>query len=492
MAASVELRPSPAGAAPGWDPPGAAYPRHPRQLAIENAFGGLLRAAEMGVVVVGILLFSTAFATLLPDADADPYSGGDLILRALYSTIYVLVLPSAVVHWREVAVSAWRGKWAVGVAMLALLSVQWSGAPDWTMRRAVALLMTTLFGVYLAGRFEPRMLLKLIACALGIAAVASVVTAVAFPSAGVESEIHVGAWRGVYPQKNNLGQVMVLGTIVFMLLRHSDRWRRVALAGAVLCAALVLLSTSKTALSILLVSGILAVLYRSLRWHFTLFVPFLIAVVLISGSAVLWLLARSEDLLVAMGKDPTLTGRTPMWDVVLDMIARRPLLGYGYSAFWLKTPDSPAAAVRAVLQWNTPHAHNGYLDLALQLGLIGLGFFAVAVLVGFARSIVALRATPSSVGLWPILYISYLLLYNVTESGLAIQNNLYWALFVASVSSPLLYRKGRDSLPAEQPPRSPPHGSHPRRLAASNAAAAGRSLYDALQPAAGGDTDGAR
>jgi exopolysaccharide production protein ExoQ len=431
-----------------------AWPRHPRQLALEHAAGKLFQKWEAGVAIIGLFLLTRAFSSLMTGGETNP-NGESAVLRTVYTSVYVLILPAVLLHRRAVLAVGIRHTWTLALVALGLLSAQWSAAPDLTLRRSIAWTLTTLFGVYLAARYDMRTQLKLLAAALGSAAVLSTAFAVAVPSVGVESEIHVGAWRGIYPQKNNLGQSMVLSTMTFLLLAPClTRRRWIAWAGAGLSAALVLLSTSKTALAILLTLGLLAVLFRSLRWRYTLFVPFLSACVLVGGSVALLLVSQSDRILVAMGKDPTLTGRTPMWDIVLEMILRRPWLGYGHSSFWLDGSDSPAAEVQAFLQWETPHAHNGYLDLGLELGLVGLSIFLIGFAGAFVKSVAALRAVRTADALWPIMYLSFILLYNVTESGLAVRHSIYWVLYVATVCSWLLHRPEGDGSGTTELPHS--------------------------------------
>jgi O-antigen ligase len=446
---ATRLRPQPAFA--------PARPRHPRQAALHDAALAVFDRAEAAIVVAGFFLFSTAMSPILAGAESDP-TAENATLRTVYTSVYIVLFPWILVHWKEVLAAATHNVWTMALVGLGVVSTAWSVAPDVTQRRGVAWVLTTLFGVYLAARFDTRTLLKLLAAALGLAAVMSALFAIALPAYGVHSQLHAGAWRGVYPQKNTLGQVMVLGTVVFMVLRPSlGRWRWVGTCGAALCAALVLASTSKTALVILATMGALTVLFRSLRWHFTLAVPFMIGCVMVGGSMALWLAARAEGLLTAMGKDPTLTGRTPMWEVVWDMIMRRAALGYGYSAFWVSGPNSPAREVAQVLEWETPHAHNGFLDLGLQVGLIGVALFFVGFAVAAVRGVKLLRSTPDALGMWPILFLSFILLYNMTESGLGARHNLFWVLYAATVCSWTLRRPGTETRAVAQPGPPPVH-----------------------------------
>lgn len=428
--------------------PAAAEPRlsgmrsrHPRRVAMERLGASLLRRAESWIVVIGLVMFAGGFSDVLRRNWASTSADGEnVILRAIYSAVYLLILPSVILRWRSVLASARRHWWTVALVVLALLSTQWSAAPDWTFRRSVALLATTGFGVFIAARYDPRSMLRILGAAFGLALVLSIAFALVLPQYGIEqSSVHTGAWVGIFTQKNQLGQMMVLGAVVFALLRGSlERGRWLATTGAVLCIALVLLSTSKTALTVLITLGALTMLFRMLRWHYTIAVPFLIGGVLVGGGTALVLLANLERVLTLMGKDPSLTGRTPMWNAVVSALLERPWLGYGYSAFWLPWDNSPSAPVIQALQWETPNAHNGFLDLALQLGILGLALFLIGFALAAVRALQAVRATRTPDALWPILFLCYLLLYNTTESLLAVQHHVLWVLYVATACSAVL------------------------------------------------------
>jgi O-antigen ligase len=77
-----------------------------------------------------------------------------------------------------------------------------------------------------------------------------------------------------------------------------------------------------------------------------------------------------DSLLELMGKDPTLTGRTNIWAYVMPYIYQRPLLGWGYVAFF-STLNPAAWEVASALNWFAPEAHNGLLDILLSGGLVG-------------------------------------------------------------------------------------------------------------------------
>jgi O-antigen ligase len=82
----------------------------------------------------------------------------------------------------------------------------------------------------------------------------------------------------------------------------------------------------------------------------------------------------TDSLFAFMGKDSTLTGRTDIWGYVMPYVYQRPLLGWGYSAFF-STLNPAAWEVANALHWFAPEAHNGLLDILLSSGLVGAVWF---------------------------------------------------------------------------------------------------------------------
>lgn len=321
---------------------------------------------------------------------------------------------------------------------IALVSIFWSDQPLWTFISSILLLSTTLFGVYFSTRYSLNQQLFLLAWALGISAILSLIFALVVPSYGVmgmgytsnsQDLVHAGTWQGIYGHKNLFGLFMSLGTLVFFLLtKNSRKHRWVAWVGLCLCMSLLLLSNSKTALIVFLAIMALIPLYRALRWNHTFVLPFFIAVILIGGSIATLLLSNAEAILGAFGRDTTLTGRTLLWSTVLYKIWQRPWLGYGYGGFW-RGWEGESADIWKIVQWEVPHSHNGFLDLWLDLGLLGIAAFALSFVAVYLRAISWLRQTKTIEGLWPIAYLTFLLLVNLSESCL-LRLHFMWILYV--------------------------------------------------------------
>jgi O-antigen ligase len=132
-----------------------------------------------------------------------------------------------------------------------------------------------------------------------------------------------------------------------------------------------------------------------------------------------------------MGKDVTLTGRTGLWSVVVDSIAQRPWLGHGYNAFWLGW-EGESARVWAVLPWHAAHAHNGVLDLGLELGLVGIALFTSSLVLAATRATAVIRRTSTMYGLWPLAYVVFIVVVNFSESTILVRNSIFWMLYTVT------------------------------------------------------------
>jgi len=109
-----------------------------------------------------------------------------------------------------------------------------------------------------------------------------------------------------------------------------------------------------------------------------------------------------------LGRDATLTGRTETWAQLVPVVYSQPFLGSGFGSFWTDARRD---------FYEMSHGHNGYLDILLDLGAVGLVLCA-ALLLSCGRN---LHATLSEDYDWASLGICFLimaLVYNVSESAL--------------------------------------------------------------------------
>lgn len=391
------------------------------------------RKLEFGWHVGTFLLLMGAFVPLwrqMVRGEVDP-AVGDPVMRALLGVAY-LGAGLLIFHRRRALSAIFRSPWLWVFVGWAFLSVLWSGAPAISLRRAASALLATLYGLLLYLRYPFRSVLTMLGTALAIAVLSSMAAILFLPEWGLMGFPHPGAWQGVFFHKNALGRACVLGIAVFgPLASSSTHWKRWAWTGLTIAALVIIIgSQSATALvlaAILAMSGALLVLVRKLP-HMLKPVPIILALAI----ALVAMTVLPDFLLGLLGKDPTLTGRLPLWETVLQSIQEKPFLGYGYGAFW-RGWAGPSAQVWLVHLWEPPHAHNGYLDLWLELGLVGLvlglGLLAAMLVRGFLGSL-----TPSKreVHRFAYQFAFFFAAFNVVESVYlesGMLNAIYWIVF---------------------------------------------------------------
>jgi len=397
-----------------WRPLGAPPPK--------SAFEHL----EQGFVVIALILFSEAlFTHLFADPAAQEASR---VLRLVWPPLYAIAIMGVVLCAHRVWKVVLTSPMLLILPLIAIASATWSINPDVSFRRGIAILFTTLFGIYLAARFSPREALRMFAIAWLVIGLLSFFMGAALPSMGVMHEIHVGAWRGVFVEKNTLGGHMAKAAFLFAMLAWFDpSLRKLWLFGLLLAAALVLLSTSKTSLlGLLLGLGVVGigmfaqrgpVMTLSLVWLCVFFGVVIGAVVALAPEFAFGLI----------GREPTLTGRTDIWATLAQRISERPWLGYGYAAFW-GLDSLPAHFVRETLEWDVPTAHNGWLETCLSIGLVGLALFAVDLLQSIVRAL--RRAAIDPFALYATGFILQFVLFSISESTILQQNSISWVAYV--------------------------------------------------------------
>jgi O-antigen ligase len=398
----------------------------------------LLDLAERIFVVFSLLVFSGVLtcASLNNGAEGAQPAGVyntspmDRLVSIWLLGIYAVTIFLLLARFKSVIRPAMRDPFVWALAGLVAISFMWSDFPEISRKFGFTALETTLFGLYMASRFSLKEQVKLVAWALGIAAVFSLLYTLGRPGSGIENGTHTGAWRGPIIHKNLFARLMIPSALAPLLVALDTRgfYRYVVGAVSALAVGLIVLSTSRTALVIFLTLALLLPFYRALRLSDSLAIPFFITLILVGGSIGTWVASNWDNLLFGLGKDPTLSGRTYIWEAVMEKMADRPWLGYGYNAFWQEAGE--ADYVWRVIRFKVYQAHNGFLNVGVELGWLGLAFFVLSILFAFIRAIQWARLSKTYADLWPIIYVTFLLMYNYTETTVIEHNSIFWVLYV--------------------------------------------------------------
>jgi O-antigen ligase len=334
--------------------------------------------------------------------------------------------------------------------LLALMSVCWSDFPFVAFKRWFRDLGSYLVILVALSDRRPLEAVRAVLRRLSYLLVPlSILLIKYYPQMGKQYETWSGAnmYVGATTSKNMLGVVCLVSGLFFFWdtvtrwpERRERRTRRILLLNvAFLAMTLWLLKLSDSATSrVCLTLGCVIIAAAHTRWvkrhpaFLKALIPlcFCLYVVLAFGFNI------NGELAGAVGRDPTLTDRTKIWAALLSMHTN-PLIGTGYESFWL--------GPRLKWFWQTSglgrlnEAHNGYLQVYLNLGLVGV-FLLVGFLGASYRTISRRFATSSSLAIFALAVWSVLVFYNMTEA--AFGGGLLWMiLLMGAISLPSLAKQ---------------------------------------------------
>lgn len=291
--------------------------------------------------------------------------------------------------------------YAVGYIGWATASLLWSAWPQATAVTLLLLWITTVQGLFVGAVLTWRELVRAIASALKWVMALSIIFELwvsifvkapilpGFVVAKADDPIEYwsrnnlfdgGRIQGIMGNANLLGPVALLAIIVFAIRFAARAPRRGLLVGwIVLSAYLFYRAGSATAYAALagvaVVLATVLLMRRARRPGERTKYYIAYAVVAVGGGMALWFLR--DTIFSALGRSSDLTGRETIWAAVLERANERPVVGWGFSTPW--APWDPAFD-----GWIIDHgqsvmqAHNAWIDVYLQLGIIGLVLFSLA------------------------------------------------------------------------------------------------------------------
>lgn len=340
-----------------------------------------------------------------------------------------------------------------------LLSVAWSEYPFTALKRwsksigdivMVMLLITDAYPLFAVKRVFARVAIVLLSCSvLFIWFIPSIGT-------GYSPEDNVMMYFGVTTFKNLLGMIcMVFGlSSLWSFLgafdnRAMPNRTRHMIAHAVIVAmsvVLILRADSMTSLSCLFLAGAVMVLVSQ---------PWVVrrpgrALLVVGGAIGLPLFAlfinTMGTLVQSLGRNSTLTGRTSIWKAVLSMHTN-PFIGTGFESFWL---GSRLQAVWNMSVKGIQEAHNGFIELYLNLGWVGLFILGWLIVSGCRNGVIALRNDPND-GRLRLSYLTASLIFSLTEAGFHMLSPIWFAFLLAIAGNTAGLGPRVFSEPAENP-----------------------------------------
>jgi exopolysaccharide production protein ExoQ len=334
----------------------------------------------------------------------------------------------------------WRRNWLIVLfLLLAFVSVFWSVDPVVTMFRFWELALATLIGVYIGTRYHPIQLMEFLFWFGAILLIASVAMVFAAPKTGTMYwPPFDGAWRGLFWHRNHLGSMTALLSVVFLaraILAFGEKNGRGMLDVFFYLLSLIVLFFTKSATGyILLISLNILVaciwlwlkVYPRLRaWHYS-------SILGVFSLGLVLILSNLDVVFGLFNRDTTLTGRVGLWNYLLhDVVPRRLWWGHGFGAVW--TLDAFREDIRQHVGWASDPliADNGFLDILLHVGVVGLVIFMVILIILVVRSIRYAISKKRLSDFFPLLFVGYVLIANIPFSLFAETEVFVWFLLVA-------------------------------------------------------------
>jgi len=149
--------------------------------------------------------------------------------------------------------------------------------------------------------------------------------------------------------------------------------------------------------------------------------------------------------LEGMGRDSTLTGRTDIWRQIISM-GGNPIFGTGFESFWL---GDRVSRLWQVFDFHPTQAHNGYIEVYLELGWIGILLLAAIVVTGYRNAIAMFRWMPEA-GSIRLAFILVGLVYNFTEAGFRMMTFTWFFFLISTVVVPKAVEQASSSLPPDR------------------------------------------
>jgi exopolysaccharide production protein ExoQ len=394
---------------------------------------GHRRIFELLALGICAFVLTKALLSQVLDPGDNPTEGSatyQLVLSLCYLSVAWILAP----YYRETLYLLRRNWFLTALVLLALVSVSWSAIPALTLRRAIAVIGTTLFGIAMAVRFSPEEQLRLLSWLCRIIAVLSLACVIFLPSYGV-SATPEHQWQGIFVYKSALGFVMALSVLVEWQLPTSTSFSKTLNRLALLLSAVLLyFAGSVTPTVALLGSFFLVEIYKIAiqRLRMSQAITLLGMLLLLSAGLAMFL-GNTDRITNALGRSSNLTGRTEIWSGVAPDVLERPLLGYGYSGFVPEVSAGLAGVDRAV-GGAILYSHNGYLETLLNLGVVGLALTLVGLAAGVRRALYWSNYDRSSMSFWPLAFLLFFLLQNFAECTILVQGP-EWGICVAVVAS---------------------------------------------------------
>ena len=325
-----------------------------------------------------------------------------LSLQALISgnTILEKVLLRVAIYFAAFyALRKWFGNFSANIYELvrepfirlllawSFLSFSWSGTPLLCIQSNLAMLLEAALATHLAKKYSWKQLSEILRWTLLICCFISIIATMLHAKLpGSIGSVDTLNLEGE-AQNKGLASALSLNVGLWTLYSYSSKYRILSALAAVASFVVIFYINSVASIFTAIILVYLVVLLGILKRFNQRSHPLVVWFYLVLGIFLVLLIQNYvEAIFGAFNKSSNLTGRTDIWPAILSEIAKRPWTGYGYASYWQEWRGNNDPSISFTFP-HIRHAHNGFLELALQLGLVGVILYALFSLRGIALAI---------------------------------------------------------------------------------------------------------
>jgi exopolysaccharide production protein ExoQ len=343
----------------------------------------------------------------------------------------------------NLATFARNNRWLMAFFIYTLISIVWSDSPLTAFKRWIKILGHPIMTLVVLTEPYPVEAVKRLFKRLGFALIPlSICFIKYFPEwgRGYDQWTGEGFNSGVATSKNELGcTCLIFGMFFFWntlqaLKIQNRRARRNELILNIGLFALnwwLLMQASSATSFAMMILGIVAMWFIGLKFVNKRYVGAYLVTAVLIFAAMEPIFGIYANVVKGLGRNLTLTGRTDLWAAVLKL-QTNPLLGSGFESFWL---GSRLDALWKEFFWHPLQAHNGYIEIYLNLGLVGIMLF-IGQFVGTFLKIQRDLVQRFEFARLRLAFLLAIILYNYTEAAFATANFVWTMFFLIAVDYP--------------------------------------------------------
>jgi exopolysaccharide production protein ExoQ len=380
-----------------------------------------------------IFLFFLFFGTTLPFQESsrniEDIGTENPFKQIVFSSLYFVSLLGLLPKKTEAIWVFRKEKYLLLFLLWSLLTVFWSDFPLTSFKRWFQLAGVVIIFVSALVHFESENQAWSYVRAVLVAYISLSLLSIMLIPGAIQWEFP--AWRGLASHKNTLGQISLLSLTVWSVTAFEQDTGKKIFSLAFIGLSFILLAGSRSTTSILtccMLMILASILYLEKRFVRPVVGHSFSSLLIFSFFAYFFLLlfftpSSIDSLFELFGKDTSFTGRVDIWVSIFEEIKNHWILGCGFQGFWM-TKKPVLDSIYYDLEWQMPHAHQGYLDILNETGIIGLSLF-LSMMLSYFKDLWRSEKSYS----WSWIVIGVLVL-NLTETTLFRSDDVSWALLL--------------------------------------------------------------